>query len=562
MAAAAQNINNSTLWLILQSEKLTSRNITNWNRNLRIALRYENKLVHLEQPLITIPLHATSQATRDAYEALFDVQNEVACLMLELKTMFEEQAKQELFETVKAFHAYKQKDGQSDPEGQEKTIREKGKDKGKNKLAYAPSPRSHRRLRERIQKRTRSATTARRKSRKLKHGVVSLCVRNGMYASVEAIMACKPFPHQVKRAKDLLGLIHNDVCVPFRMVSKKASGSHGLLKVSVSDVGLELIQEDDIQPFKNTSKRHDEAEPTKVDPHYVEVPIRRSRRISQAHDRYSFYVDVEHELGDLNEPPNYKAVLLDLEPDKWLDAMNTEMHSIKDNQVWCLVDLHPNGEATYILEIKITRDRSKWLIALSHSAYFDKILKKFKMDNTKRGSVPMPKKLDYRKSQGEVQWTAVKTILKYLRNTKDMVLVYGGRPEIELKKSAKQSTIDVSSTEAEYIATTEASIEVVWMGKFIDGLGDVMSSNKRPMEMLYDNTPAIEIANDHEIMKGSKHYQRKYHYIREVIQAGEIILKKVHTNDNLADPFTKPMPYNKHFKHAIGINVFPAISLI
>nr|GEZ16394.1 hypothetical protein [Tanacetum cinerariifolium] len=412
MAAATQNINNSNLWLILQSDKLTSPNFTSCNRNLRIALR-----------------------ALENYKAYGMIQ--------ELKTMFEEQAKQELFETVKAFHAYKQEDGQSDPEGQEETIRAKGKDKGKNKLAYAPSLRSYRRLRERIWKRTRSATTARRKSRKLKNGVVSLCVRNGMHASVEAI------------------------------------GSFDLV------------------------------------------------------------------------PPSGLIILLD-------------------------------NEATYILEIKITRDRSKWLIALSYSAYFDKILKKFKMDNTKRGSVPMTKKLDYRKSQdalelmltlqnlysrlqhnpGEVHWTAVKTILKYLRNTKDMVLVYEGRPEIELKKSDKQRTIDVSSTKAEYIATTEASIEVVWMGKFIDGLGDVMSSNKRPMEMLCDNTPAIEIANDPEIMKGPKHYQRKYHYIREVIQAGEIILKKVHTDDNLADPFTKPMPYNKHFKHAMGISVFPAISLI
>nr|GEV27644.1 hypothetical protein [Tanacetum cinerariifolium] len=55
--------------------------------------------------------------------------------------------------------------------------------------------------------------------------------------------------------------------------------------------------------------------------------------------------DVEdHELRDLNEPPNYKDALLDLEYDKWLDAMNAEMQSIKDNQVWCLVDLPLNGQ--------------------------------------------------------------------------------------------------------------------------------------------------------------------------------------------------------------------------
>ncbi|GJZ05540.1 retrotransposon protein, putative, ty1-copia subclass [Tanacetum coccineum] len=59
----------------------------------------------------------------------------------------------------------------------------------------------------------------------------------------------------------------------------------------------------------------------------------------------------EYELRDLNEPPNYKAALLDPEFDKWLEAMNTKMQSMKDNQVWVLVDLPPNGRTV----------RSKWL---------------------------------------------------------------------------------------------------------------------------------------------------------------------------------------------------------
>ncbi|GKE69193.1 hypothetical protein Tco_1527265 [Tanacetum coccineum] len=99
------------------------------------------------------------------------------------------------------------------------------------------------------------------------------------------------------------------------------------------------------------------------------------------------------------------------------------------------------------------------------------------------------------------------------------------------------------------------------MRKFIDGLGNVMPANKRHMDMLCDNMPTISIANDPGIMKGARHYQRKYHYIREVIQDGEIVLKKVHTDDNLADPFTKPMPYNKHFEHAMAIGVCPDSSL-
>ncbi|GJZ26308.1 hypothetical protein Tco_0570561 [Tanacetum coccineum] len=125
----------------------------------------------------------------------------------------------------------------------------------------------------------------------------------------------------------------------------------------------------------------------------------------------------------------------------------------------------------------------------------------------------------------EIHWTAVKAILKYLRNTKDMILVRG-------LEECQQSTTAMSSTEVEYIAAAEASMEVVWMRKFIDGLGGVVPSNKRPMEMLCDNEHAIAIANDPRILKGARHFQRKYHYIRE------------------------------HYEHAMTIGIVPASSLI
>nr|GEX69758.1 hypothetical protein [Tanacetum cinerariifolium] len=110
----------------------------------------------------------------------------------------------------------------------------------------------------------------------------------------------------------------------------------------------------------------------------------------------------EHSLGDLNKPANSKAAMLDLESTKWLDAMNAEMQSMKDNQVWRLVDLPPNDleEATFILGIKIYRDRSRRLIRLCQSAYMDKILKRYRMHNFKRGYIPMQERLDLNKTQG------------------------------------------------------------------------------------------------------------------------------------------------------------------
>nr|GEZ52826.1 hypothetical protein [Tanacetum cinerariifolium] len=111
-------------------------------------------------------------------------------------------------------------------------------------------------------------------------------------------------------------------------------------------------------------------------------------------------------------------------------------------------------EASFILGITIYRDRSRRLIGLTQNAYLDEILKRYRMDNSKRGSIPMQVDLHLSKSQyvttsaemkrmqnipyassnsGEVHWTAVKNILKYLRNTKDTFLVYDGDPEVELR---------------------------------------------------------------------------------------------------------------------------------
>ncbi|GJW66043.1 hypothetical protein Tco_0117927 [Tanacetum coccineum] len=213
-------------------------------------------------------------------------------------------------------------------------------------------------------------------------------------------------------------------------------------------------------------------------PQKEEIPICRSERTRRAPDRLCLNVEAEeHSLRDLNEPPSYKAMMLDSESNKWIDAMNEEIQSM-NGHIGMGLDL---GEAAFILGIKIYRDRSKRLIGLGQNAYMDKILKRYKMDNSKRGHIPMQERLDLNKTQGastpkevkrmqnvpyasvvgsimyavrctrpdvafaqnitsrfqqnpgELHWTAVKNILKYLRNTKDMFLVYGGNPEAELR---------------------------------------------------------------------------------------------------------------------------------
>ncbi|GJS67192.1 retrotransposon protein, putative, ty1-copia subclass [Tanacetum coccineum] len=75
------------------------------------------------------------------------------------------------------------------------------------------------------------------------------------------------------------------------------------------------------------------------------------------------------------------------------------LQSVKDylGKCFAMKDL---GEAAFILGIKIYKDRSKRLIGLGQNAYMDKILKRYKMDNSKHGHIPMQERLDLNKTQG------------------------------------------------------------------------------------------------------------------------------------------------------------------
>ncbi|GKA26829.1 retrotransposon protein, putative, ty1-copia subclass [Tanacetum coccineum] len=132
---------------------------------------------------------------------------------------------------------------------------------------------------------------------------------------------------------------------------------NGLITQEASGIleDIEIIQDEDTYPSENTSLHHDEDDQEIDEPQSDIIPVHKSIKTRHAPNHMCLYVDVEeYELGDLNEPTNYKAALLDPESDKWLAAMNVEMQSMKDNQDWDLVDLPPNGKTV----------GSKWLFKM------------------------------------------------------------------------------------------------------------------------------------------------------------------------------------------------------
>nr|GEV02659.1 hypothetical protein [Tanacetum cinerariifolium] len=206
------------------------------------------------------------------------------------------------------------------------------------------------------------------------------------------------------------------------------------------------------------------------------------------------------------------------------------LQSVKDSLGKCFA-MKDLREATFILGIKIYKDRSKRLIGLGQNAYMDKILKRYRMDNSKRSHILMQERLDLNKTQGDS--TPEETDRDDTKSqTRYIFILNGGAVNW---KSSKQSTTAISATEAEYLAASEAAMEAVWIRKFISGLG---------------------------VQKGARHYHRRYHYVRKSIELGEIKFLKDHTYDNLFDPFTKALPKGKLTQHARSMGLCLASSFM
>nr|GEY47484.1 hypothetical protein [Tanacetum cinerariifolium] len=167
----------------------------------------------------------------------------------------------------------------------------------------------------------------------------------------------------------------------------------------------------DTLPFENTSEIPVESEslgsPSEL------IPVRRSERTTRAPNCLCLNIEVEDDkVGDLGEPANYKAAMLD--PDKvvrskWLYKKKTDIDDIRaikiliaiaayyDYEIWQM-DVKTaflNGRLDEDIYMEQPEgDRSRRLIGLSQSAYIVKILKKYNMHNSKKGYLPMEVKHD------------------------------------------------------------------------------------------------------------------------------------------------------------------------
>ena len=130
------------------------------------------------------------------------------------------------------------------------------------------------------------------------------------------------------------------------------------------------------------------------------------------------------------------------------------------------------------------------------------------------------------------------------RSRMGYLITYGGCPMHWASKM--QTEIALSSTEAEYIALSQAMREVIpimWLLKEARDMG-VPVMNEKPKVMckvFEDNAGAIEIANVPKMRPRTKHLNIKYHHFREEVKKGTIKVYHVGTEEQIADIFTKAL---------------------
>ncbi len=177
----------------------------------------------------------------------------------------------------------------------------------------------------------------------------------------------------------------------------------------------------------------------------------------------------------------------------------------------------------------------------------------------------------YTSNPGKQHWEAVKWILRYLRDTTEKCLTFK-KDELKLEGyvdsdfagevdhrrstigyvftfgntaiswvSQLQKIVTISTTEAEYVAVTEASKELIWLQGLLTELGF-----EQEMNVLHsDSQSVIHLAKNLAFHSTTKHIDLHYHFIRLLIEDGVLKLVKIAGSKNPADMLTKPITTEK-----------------
>ena len=96
----------------------------------------------------------------------------------------------------------------------------------------------------------------------------------------------------------------------------------------------------------------------------------------------------------------------------------------------------------------------------------------------------------------------------------------------------------LSTCEAEYVAAAIAACQVVWLHRL---LGELTGVEAHPPALMVDNQPAIALAKNPVLHDRSKHIDVKFHFLKDCVDEGQIVIEFIETGRQLANVLTKPL---------------------
>ncbi|KAE8686785.1 cytochrome c bioproteinsis protein CCS1 [Hibiscus syriacus] len=233
------------------------------------------------------------------------------------------------------------------------------------------------------------------------------------------------------------------------------------------------------------------------------------------------------------------------------------------------------GSANKILGMQIHRDRSNRKIWLSQKNYLKKILSRFRMQDCKPISTPLPinfklsssmspsseeermeiSRVPYASAVGSLMFAMICT-RPDIAQAVGVVSRYMANPG---KEHWNTSVVATSTTEAEYVAATQASKEAIWLKMLLEELGH----NQEYVSLFCDSQSALHLARNPAFHSRTKHIRVQYHFIREKVEEGTVDMQKIHTKDNIADFMTKAINADKFTwcRSSCGLSETPICSL-
>ena len=269
------------------------------------------------------------------------------------------------------------------------------------------------------------------------------------------------------------------------------------------------------------------------------------------------------------------------------------------------------GQLHYYVGVCIVQDKENKQVFLHQGQYIEKILKKFGQREAKPVSTPADLNVKLQKEDDvsrpvdvisyqsaiatrpdiaqavgvvskfcanptQSHFTAAKRILRYLKGTVSLGLSYKKCADglltgysdadwagdvddrhstsgnvFSLARGAvswlskKQAAVALSTAEAEYVALSTATQEAIWLRRLLTDGGEPL---EEPIVIHKDNQGAIAMAKNPVGHARTKHIDIRYHFVREGVQNGVIVLKYVATDEMIVDILTKPLPKHRFEK--------------